>query len=255
MHISKFDPKIIVSEENRVDLYSFNACIRLAISFQVPLKIFYICNNNVELGKFSVNYDQKAVWGVTTEPKTLNFEPREGTLLDIVRDFNSQLKDFMADAVIVKKQYRELKPQLYNSLSDSIFLDNPKQSTSYRQCLYPIQGVNFLILEDLDNYDWDEAFNYARSPDVLLGQEDINGSGFTREDVEEIIYLDEGENDGESWIGVFKLKDGRGAFLTAWCDYSGWGCQEGGNSLVAKTPEDILKYGLTPEEKERLGII
>jgi hypothetical protein len=31
------------------------------------------------------------------------------------------------------------------------------------------------------------------------------------------------------WSGGFllKLKDGRFAYLTGWCDYTGWGCQDG----------------------------
>ena len=33
-----------------------------------------------------------------------------------------------------------------------------------------------------------------------------------------------------TWTGgfVLKLKDGRFAYLTGWCDYTGWGCQDGG---------------------------
>jgi hypothetical protein len=44
----------------------------------------------------------------------------------------------------------------------------------------------------------------------------------TREMVEEILAYRNGENDGASWIGVFKLYDGRYLYATGGCDYTGW---------------------------------
>lgn len=37
------------------------------------------------------------------------------------------------------------------------------------------------------------------------------------------------EDDGSQWAGGFLLKfrDGRIAYVTGWCDYTGWGCQDG----------------------------
>lgn len=34
---------------------------------------------------------------------------------------------------------------------------------------------------------------------------------------------------GSEWSGGFlmELKDGRWLYLTGWCDYTGWGCQDG----------------------------
>lgn len=65
-------------------------------------------------------------------------------------------------------------------------------------------GLSFLK----SNYDWQEAFEYAEN--------------FTREDVAEVIHQHNGENDEEPWVAVFRLKDGRFAGLSAWCDYTGW---------------------------------
>lgn len=67
------------------------------------------------------------------------------------------------------------------------------------------------MLKDLDTYDWEEAFSYSRHGD--------------RSDVEEIIGIDEGENDGNDWIGLFRMKNGTFVFLSAGCDYTGWDCQ------------------------------
>ena len=88
------------------------------------------------------------------------------------------------------------------------------------------------MLEPLNTYDWKEAFKYAaphkcedghsHGPESVIVA-DVSTDAFTREDVEEIIALEEGENDGEAWVAVFKLKDGRFACLRAWCDYTGWG--------------------------------
>jgi hypothetical protein len=41
--------------------------------------------------------------------------------------------------------------------------------------------------------------------------------------IAEVIAEEEGENDGNEWIAVAILKDGRVAHLSAGCDYTGWG--------------------------------
>jgi hypothetical protein len=99
----------------------------------------------------------------------------------------------------------------------------------------------------LDNYDWAEVFKYAGGkanewsegvgpPGACLG---FTGSveACEREDVAEIIAMQDGANDGPDWIGVFRMKDGRFLAVRAGCDYTGWGCGEGGSSQVAGTLE------------------
>lgn len=108
------------------------------------------------------------------------------------------------------------------------------------------------IPPEISDYDWEQAFGFA-SPDPIPG---YAGSitAFTRQDVETIIAKDDGANDGPEWIGVFKLRDGRFACLRAGCDYTGWDCQCGGNSQVASSQKDIIRFGLTTEERTRLGL-
>lgn len=60
-----------------------------------------------------------------------------------------------------------------------------------------------------DEYDWRYVFAYAKK--------------FKPSDVAELIRAVDGENDGPSWTAIFKLKDGSYAYLTASCDYTGWG--------------------------------
>lgn len=89
------------------------------------------------------------------------------------------------------------------------------------------------MLPELDSYDWGEAFHYADSPRVDNSEcpkkhvhpvifSKISAAGFTREDVDTILAMVLGVPDEESWVGVFKLKDGRFASLEAGCDYTGW---------------------------------
>jgi hypothetical protein len=89
------------------------------------------------------------------------------------------------------------------------------------------------MLPQLDNSDWKEAFKYAsphiceaghqHGPESPFPVAIVSTAEFTRDDVVRIVAMAEGENDGDAWIGVFELGDGRFACLRAWCDYTGWG--------------------------------
>ena len=94
------------------------------------------------------------------------------------------------------------------------------------------------MLPLLDYSDWEEVFKYAQPEHTChkCGNEEhrvygpepvicsiVDTSSFTREDVDMIIGMVDGENDGPDWVGVFLLKDGRYASIRAGCDYTGWG--------------------------------
>ncbi len=96
-----------------------------------------------------------------------------------------------------------------------------------------------MTTEELNNYDWREAFSFAP---------------FSIEDVEEVLYAEEGWNDGDPWTGVFKLKDGRFGYVDAWCDYTGWDCQSGGDGAIRDSFEDLQRWELTSKIRRRLGI-
>ena len=74
----------------------------------------------------------------------------------------------------------------------------------------------------MDAFDWQEAMKYAK---------------FEFGDIKRIIYSKKGINDEENWELIVELKDGKFGWLSAWCDYSGWGCQEGGESTLYDTEE------------------
>ena len=71
--------------------------------------------------------------------------------------------------------------------------------------------------------DWQEAMKYAV---------------FKFTDVSQVISAEEGEPDGRDWELIVKLHDGRFGWLSAGCDYSGWGCQESGHSGIVNTIEE-----------------
>ena len=98
------------------------------------------------------------------------------------------------------------------------------------------------------DYDWMEAFNYANTIRTATGCEP---DSFVIDDVAEVIAADPGENDGESWMMAGRLNDGRYFFLDAWCDYTGWDCQSGGDAQVADTLENLKNYGMTEEARIR----
>lgn len=110
------------------------------------------------------------------------------------------------------------------------------------------------IAELLEDYSWKNAFGYAideGSP--VIGYE---GSlkGFGPEDVREVIACDEGENDGPDWIALLKLKDGRYAFLSAGCDYTGWDCQAGGSTVIGDQLQHLIRFGVPEEARTRLKL-
>jgi len=116
------------------------------------------------------------------------------------------------------------------------------------------------MIEELDTYDWENAFGennitlrYERTL-TYRDDETLSTASFTREDVEELFHLVEGENDGPSWVSIGRLKDGRFFSIEAGCDYTGWDCQAGGSCTFSKTYEDVIQFGTGDSELERLGI-
>jgi len=101
------------------------------------------------------------------------------------------------------------------------------------------------MLKELNTYDWEEAFKYANPPELIPCDNKTPNNNFDIEDVTEILAAIEGEGDGDSWVIIVKLKDNRYAVLEAWCDYTGWGCQAGGNSIVCNNLNLLWKFGIT----------
>jgi hypothetical protein len=107
------------------------------------------------------------------------------------------------------------------------------------------------IDEFKNDYDWQEAFCFVGN---IRTAHNCASFGFGLECVAEVIAADEGQNDGDSWVMVGRLTDGRFFFLSAWCDYTGWDCQSGGDVQVADTLENLIRWCLGDKDRERLAL-
>lgn len=114
--------------------------------------------------------------------------------------------------------------------------------------------IDLTIEQFLDSYDWRYIFDEYGPPDPPVHGYEVSLAPVERTDVEKIHYLIEGENDGPDWVGVFSLKDGRFLVDRGGCDYTGWGCQDGGSMQATHTLDDAVRYALTEGERNRLGI-
>lgn len=88
--------------------------------------------------------------------------------------------------------------------------------------------------------DWEYVFNYTK--------------GYKTTDVAQVIAALNGYNDGECWVGIFLMNDGVFLYVTAWCDFTGWGCQEGGTCNTASTLQEIINMSCTQDDRIRLGL-
>lgn len=107
---------------------------------------------------------------------------------------------------------------------------------------------------DPTDYDWAsawEVYGDVRSAHPTSG---VSLAGLSPDDVDVVLSADEGENDGPEWLLYGVAKDGRYFFLSAGCDYTGWDCQAGGTLTVAKTEREMLDFGMTKDNRDRLGV-
>ncbi len=80
----------------------------------------------------------------------------------------------------------------------------------------------------LQDDDWAEVFgdessgNTNKKTDACPPGSDVDISPPSRADVAEVLATVNGENDGDDWVGVFKLNDGRFLLAYGGCDYTGW---------------------------------
>lgn len=127
------------------------------------------------------------------------------------------------------------------------------------------------MIVTLDDYDWEQVFAlageaetrhrdestfYANATSISPAppQEKISLAAFGRPDVADIVWIEDGDNDGPDWLIGGTLKDGRWFFIAAGCDYTGWDCQSGGNAYVGSSREAIERFAMGESDRERLGV-
>ena len=80
------------------------------------------------------------------------------------------------------------------------------------------------LAEMVKDHDWQEALAVALAEvREVLGVGVVSDAPFAWSNVVELVASSAGENDGENWLALLYLADGRYAYLSAWCDYTGWG--------------------------------
>jgi len=87
----------------------------------------------------------------------------------------------------------------------------------------------------LNDYDFRECLKYAP---------------FNKEDVKDILAMVAGGADGDAWHYIVELKNGKFGYITGWCDYTGWGCQEGGDGFLCDTLAEAIEKA--PEKNKNV---
>lgn len=82
--------------------------------------------------------------------------------------------------------------------------------------------------ELLEDYNWEEVFgegtggNCENKADACPPGASVSTTPPKRSDVDYVIASVNGENNGDDWVGVFRLRDGRYLLASGSCDYTGW---------------------------------
>lgn len=71
----------------------------------------------------------------------------------------------------------------------------------------------------------------------------------------DVLRFSDGENDGADWVALYLLPDGRYVITSAGCDYSGWDCQSWGWAVASNSLRGLVRYGMTEEARQRLGLV
>ena len=116
-------------------------------------------------------------------------------------------------------------------------------------------GMSSEIVKELTASSWKEAFKYAGKPEAIIGfGKGVSRAPFSRSDVKFVLAIYEDASGEFCGVVAGKLKDGRYFFLSAWCCHMGWGLHEGGHAGVSASEEDLIRFGLSLEERRLLGL-
>lgn len=82
---------------------------------------------------------------------------------------------------------------------------------------------------EIEEYYWSD---YGYGP--------LEEANIQKEDVARIVHYRDGENDDSAWLFVLEMTDGRFAYVSAWCDYTGWDCQAGAEVTYADSLAELV---------------
>ena len=109
------------------------------------------------------------------------------------------------------------------------------------------------IIDMKDDYNWKEVFGVGDHMEQSIESvDDCPTDQFEMDDIKFVVASREGENDGEDWVAVCQLYDGRWLAAYGGCCYTGWDCQAGIDLMVSYTFDDACRFGLTSEHRQLL---
>jgi hypothetical protein len=120
---------------------------------------------------------------------------------------------------------------------------------------------NIMITDVKEIQEFFQQYGFGDTFDMCCGSlskidesEDVSTKSLNISDIEIVLAYDEGENDGENWIFIFKAYDGRYAFMSAGCDYTGFDCRAFfSGSNISYSLSNLINFGLDDNERSRLN--
>ena len=86
----------------------------------------------------------------------------------------------------------------------------------------------------------------------LIGEkETFEDAGDFPNNISKYIWGEEGENDFVDWILLCKLSNGKYAYYTAWCDYTGFDCQGGMKLYISSKLKTLVKMAMDDKNRTK----
>ena len=92
----------------------------------------------------------------------------------------------------------------------------------------------------INYYSLTEAERERYDPELLYALEYNPQEGWSADDIDRVLAVVVGENDGPNWHWIVRLKDGRHVYCSGGCDYTGWDCQSSADSSIFPTVHEAL---------------
>lgn len=111
--------------------------------------------------------------------------------------------------------------------------------------------MNDSVIEWVMTGDWAYALHEAMRG--TCGSYDCGRELVDELGVVEVVASSDGEADESKWLAILRLSDGRYAFLSAGCDYTGWDCSADGSLDYADSLPELCRMNMNDEQRHRLG--
>jgi hypothetical protein len=119
----------------------------------------------------------------------------------------------------------------------------PLINTRLRSLQYPFSFINNKPLQECGEYSLKD---FCRG---LVDEESCDPENFPS-NILEYYWIYDGENDGEAWYCLCKLKNSCYVFYKASCDYTGFDCQGSMIMFISKNKEKLFYEALNNFERE-----